>query len=208
MRYGRSILAVAAVTLLLGLGGCDQTTVVKEALGLAKSSPDEFQVVSRAPLSLPPDFNLRPPQPGVPRPQEEAPRQQAQAAVFGNAGVSTGGAPAGGTEGFLSAGGAFAAETGGGSPGEVALLERAGAVGVDPTIRQVVDRETAEEVESDTQFVDRLVFWQKSAPPGQVVDPVKEQQRLEENAALGKPVTEGDTPVIIRRKRALLEGIF
>ena len=208
MRYGRSILAIAAVTLLSGLGGCGQTAGIKQALGLAKTAPDEFHVMARAPLSLPPDFNLRPPQPGAPRPQEDAPRQQAQTAVFGSSGESAGGALASGAETSLAAGGAIAAETGGGSPGEAALLERAGAVGVDPTIRQLVDRETAQQLESDTQFIDRLIFWQTPAPPGQVVDPVKEQQRLQENAALGKPVTEGETPVIIRRKRALLEGIF
>ncbi len=33
---------------------------VKDKLGLAKQSPDEFMVMSRAPLSLPPDYNDRP----------------------------------------------------------------------------------------------------------------------------------------------------
>ncbi len=32
--------------------------------------PDEFAVESRAPLTIPPEFDLRPPQPGAPRPQE------------------------------------------------------------------------------------------------------------------------------------------
>ena len=32
--------------------------------------PDEVAVESRAPLTLPPEFDLRPPQPGAPRPQE------------------------------------------------------------------------------------------------------------------------------------------
>ena len=44
--------------LLTGLSGC---TDVKEVLGYTKQSPDEFQVYARAPLSLPPDYNLRPP---------------------------------------------------------------------------------------------------------------------------------------------------
>ena len=69
-----SLIAAGAV-----LAGCEAT---KETLGLTKRSPDEFQVVSRAPLSLPPDYNLRPPTPGAPRPQEGTPRDQAQAAVF------------------------------------------------------------------------------------------------------------------------------
>lgn len=48
---------LVAVMALLVLGGC---TGVKDKLGLAKQSPDEFMVMSRAPLSLPPDYNNRP----------------------------------------------------------------------------------------------------------------------------------------------------
>jgi hypothetical protein len=35
-----------------------------------RAGPDEFAVESRAPLLIPPDFNLRPPQPGATRPNE------------------------------------------------------------------------------------------------------------------------------------------
>jgi len=45
-------------------------------------------------------------------------------------------------------------------------------------------------------------------PLGQSVDASAESKRLQENAALGEPVTTGETPVIERRERALLEGIF
>ena len=34
--------------------------LTKKDLGLEKSSPDEMKVVSRAPLSIPPEFGLRP----------------------------------------------------------------------------------------------------------------------------------------------------
>lgn len=50
--------------LALGVSGCEST---RETFGLNKQSPDEFAVVSRAPLSLPPDFTLRVPEPGAPR---------------------------------------------------------------------------------------------------------------------------------------------
>ena len=35
---------------------------------MSKRAPDEFAVVRRAPLIVPPDFDLRPPDPGAPRP--------------------------------------------------------------------------------------------------------------------------------------------
>jgi len=49
------------------LPGC---TDFRRALGMDRVGPDEFAVESRAPLTLPPEFDLRPPQPGAPRPQE------------------------------------------------------------------------------------------------------------------------------------------
>jgi len=49
---------------------------------------------------------------------------------------------------------------------------------------------------------------QPAAAALSLVSGCAEQQRLQENAALGKPLTTGQTPVIKRRKSAPLEGIF
>ena len=94
------------------------------------------------------------------------------------------------------------------SVGEVALLKQAGASNVDPNIRQVVNREFTQLAERDKSFTDKLIFWQKAEPEGTVIDPTKEAQRLRQNAAVGQPVTNGETPTIVRRKRGILEGIF
>jgi hypothetical protein len=58
--------------------GC---TNFKQAIGIEHTSPDEFAVDSRAPLSLPPEFDLRPPAPGATRPQEPPTNAQARAAL-------------------------------------------------------------------------------------------------------------------------------
>ncbi len=53
--------------------------------GLGSSSPsgpDEFTVVGRAPLVIPPESDLRPPRPGEPRPQEIDPANRAMRALF------------------------------------------------------------------------------------------------------------------------------
>lgn len=173
----------AAVTAIVLVAACSNA---KQQLGLTRQTPDEFMVVSYAPLSLPPDFQLRPPQPGAPRPQEGTTRDQAIATLTGD-------------------------DSGGGgdkSAGERALLEGAGADDIDPTIRQQIEAETAAQIERDQAFVDRLVLWREREPYAVIVDPAKEAERLEENAAQGKPITEGDTPIIKRKKRGLLEGIF
>jgi len=68
---------------LLPIGGCAQGSV-QEVLGMSKRSPDEFAVVKRAPLIVPPDFELRPPEPGAPRPNIGRTSDQARVALTGN----------------------------------------------------------------------------------------------------------------------------
>src|SRR5260370_36340469 len=69
---------VLCLACALLISGCSD---LKKAIGLERTSPDEFAVESRAPLTMPPDFNLRPPQPGATRPQEKSSDQQARQAI-------------------------------------------------------------------------------------------------------------------------------
>ena len=50
---------------------------------LGRERPDEFAVQRQAPLVIPPDFALTPPEPGAPRPAEGTAAQQALDALFG-----------------------------------------------------------------------------------------------------------------------------
>jgi hypothetical protein len=54
------------------------------------------------------------------------------------------------------------------------------------------------------------MFWQPpaTADAGAVLDPVKESERLRENAALGQKPTVGDTPIIQPKKESGWLGIF
>ncbi len=52
------------------------------ACGNKKISPNEFQVVDKAPLVVPPEADLTPPRPGEPRAQEINPGRQAFEALF------------------------------------------------------------------------------------------------------------------------------
>jgi DUF3035 family protein len=61
------------------LVGCQ---ALRQALGIHKSSPNEFAVVSHAPLVVPPDLTLRPPRPGaLPRFEYEA-SEEGKRALF------------------------------------------------------------------------------------------------------------------------------
>jgi hypothetical protein len=80
----RHVVLPAVVFVLMGmaLSACDS---FKRAIGIERTSPDEFAVESRAPLTIPPDFALRPPAPGAGRPQEVSSADKAQT-LLNNAG--------------------------------------------------------------------------------------------------------------------------
>ena len=189
-RFARSILRLGAIGVAaVALTACEG---IKDQLGLGKKPPDEFSVVTKAPLVMPPDFTLRPPRPGAEPTQEAQPRQLARDALIS------------GSSGRQS----VIADRNLSSPGEAALLRKAGATDVDPSIRDIINRETTQLVSKDRGFADTLIFWRKPDPPGTIIDAEKEQARLRENAAVGKTPSEGEVPVIRRKKKALLEGIF
>lgn len=56
MKKIRTFLVLCIGVFLLNACG----SVTKESLGLSKSAPDEFMVSPRAPLSLPPEYDLLP----------------------------------------------------------------------------------------------------------------------------------------------------
>lgn len=167
---GKLLVAAAALTLLAGCGN------TKQSLGLTRTAPDEFAVIKRAPLEMPPDYSLRPPSPGAPRPQEQAPSNQAREVVFGREAAQPARNKPNSAEAFL--------------------LEQTGGAQADPSIRARVDQERAIVDNSKKPVTERLLGWTRgdSTPPAAVVDPVAEAERLRRNQEEGKPVTAGETP--------------
>jgi hypothetical protein len=159
----------------LSLSACEGAQM---QFDFSKKAPDEFAVMTRAPLEMPPDYTLRPPQPGAPRPQEQSATNMAREAVLGPDAVKQ------------------IAKDNQVSAGEAVLLQKTGAANVNPAIRSVVDRETAEIAEDETPGIDTLkkMVGKDVKPPAKVVDPVAETNRIKANKAAGKPVTAGETP--------------
>ena len=149
-----------ATPLLTGLllSGCSD---VRSKLGLDPEAPDEFTVYDRAPLSVPPQFSLRPPRPGEPALQDAATSHLAEKVLLK-------GAPS-------------ASPSSDHSAGKMALLEKAGTQNVDPNIRQHVDQDLSlEQNPTDKKLLDDVLFWQKKSPNGNPIDPQKEKQRLDD----------------------------
>ena len=175
------------------LGGCEET---KRALGQAKDGPDEFAVYPRAPLTLPPQFGLRPPAPGSKRPQEISPRDSAKQALnFKRKNQID----------FNQQNNSLDPEL---SQGERSVLELTGSINADPAIRQKVETETRVMAIESKTVTDEITFWQKKEPFGTVLDPTKEAKRIRETQALGQPLNTNNIPIIKRKGKAILEGIF
>jgi hypothetical protein len=186
-RFRGHLLAASVLTgCSLLLAACGNGDALSRTFGFTRDAPDEFTVTTRAPLSMPPDFTLRPPRPGAPRPMEESESRQAETALAPQTALGTG-------QGTASA-------------GQDALVQQAGPP-VTNSIRAQVDADARMD-QASNGFVDRLLFWQRSSPQGIVVDPQKEAQRLREDAALGQSPETGDTPIIQPRKKGWLEGLF
>jgi hypothetical protein len=128
-------LTAGVAALGAGLSGCNSTA---QALGMTKVVPDEFRVVTKAPLTVPPDYSLRPPAPGEPRPQELQPESAARTALLGMRAAQQR------------------------DEGEKLLVTKAGGDKADPLVRYVVDDEFGEIAHKDPSFADRVLFWRKN----------------------------------------------
>jgi len=174
-------LAYSTLTVIIGallVAAC--TTGERTIFSEEKEAPDEFAVYSRAPLSLPPDFGLRPPKPGATRPQVIAPRNDARDALLGSRS-----APAQQKA---------AAEQGNGelSPGMRAMIRLSGGDRVEPNIRDLVNRETASlSGVGNDEVVDKILFWRNSGNiKGAVLDADAEDRRLRRKEVEGESTIE------------------
>jgi hypothetical protein len=179
-------LPVLALVALL-LAGCG-TTDLSRTFGFTRDVPDEYTVTTQTPLSMPPEFNVRPPSPGAARPQQVSTQRQAEEALVPQTALT--GVPAGQA-----------------SSGQAALVQAAGPA-PPSNIRAEVNGEAAATAQQNQGFVDTLMFWRDTPPPGIAVDPKREAQRIKENAALGRSQDSGDTPIIQPAKKGWLEGLF
>ncbi len=156
---GLSAAAIAAMTAT----GCS---------GTANRSPDEFRVVRKAPLTVPPEFNLRPPAQGESLPTELRREDQAQAVIFGQA------------------------IGGGASDGEKLFVAKAGADAIDPKIRATVDYDASGTLRKDESFSDKILSFGGSDKKATIINPDAEAERLDEEA---DSATGGGKIVIERR---------
>jgi len=154
--------SLAGAGVLVGaLGGCETIGNPVEALTGKRPAPDEFQVLARAPLNMPPSLNLPTPRPGEPSPLEPNPQAAALAALGRGPELSPG--PA--------------------SRGETALLDAANVSAASPDIRVQLQQDQL--ASADEEYRPPTIPELFGAgpdleiPPEEVLDPVSESQRLQ-----------------------------
>lgn len=194
---------IAFVLLLPLLAACEDGAV-RNTLGLDRSAPDEFTVVSRPPLSVPPEFTLRPPRPGE-EPRGMAMDAQARSLITGKPVAPT-------DVNALDAPNVESAVTpvlrkDALSTGANSLLKRAGAEVADETIRTKLGEDARRPVDTSNAktLLDQLSGAEKNEP---TVDAKKEAERLRDNKDAGKPLNEGEVAEEQPVKRSLIDRIF
>ena len=167
-RYNLPLIAL----LTIAVSACNSN--VRHTIGLQRQVPDAFKVVSNPPLSVPPDFNLIPPQAGAPSIGENIPAQ-AEASLLRTA----------------------AKPTSGMSQADRALLGRAKTQEADPQITAILNAEQQNQALQEQE----KNAWQRAlnklspkASSDPTVNASKEKQRIVKNQQEGKPVTEGNVP--------------
>ncbi|MGB3456179.1 MAG: DUF3035 domain-containing protein [Litorimonas sp.] len=173
--------AAALCASVLILSGCASAS---RTLGLTKEAPNEFNILTNAPLIVPPEYNLRPPAPGTSSLDDNYSERAARDALMGDV---------------------DAAEP---STGEIILMTRAGVGRADTEIRMKIDGQNSVERKSDT-LTNRILFWrdgQQLDAEGNPVplDAASEQRRLD---SINRATGGGEVTVTRRPPRAKLPGL-
>ena len=166
MNIRSSYMLRAAVLAGVGLALCGCETI-RNAAGMDKMPPDEFAVLTKAPLVVPPDYNMKPPRPGAAPTNQSDATESAQAALFGADPATI-----------------AASISGNYSEGEKLLMANAGVANADPIIRQHLQSDRKNMLGADDSFTDEILFWKgPKTDPGKPVDADAEAKRIDAQKA-------------------------
>lgn len=171
------------------LAGCSTST--REALGIKKQAPDEFKVVSNPPLSLPPQFSLRPPVRKIEVKEITSINGKEGRVVFEKTSADIS------TESMYT------------TKGENSFLSKAGASNANPNIKEILEKE-ANAPKEKKGMLNKIAFFsskKESAEQDPIVDAMQEKERIMKNKSEGKAINDGETAVL-EEKDGLLNNVF
>lgn len=180
----RFVLLGALGCCALSLAACDS---IRSAVGTNKDPPDEFAVVTKSPLIIPPDYHLKPPKPGAPPLNQVSPTESAQAALYSDDPKAVAGAISGNY-----------------SEGEKLLMAQTGAASANDSIRQQIAADNSNADSADESFTDQLLFNTSNNTGDAPLNADAEKARIDAGKG-GKPPAQQQEQ---KKDSGWLDGIF
>lgn len=186
------------------LSACTPGGSARDLLGLERQAPDEFQVVSRPPLSVPKEFYLRPPSDSEAEDIGNDTNQKARSLV-----TNTEFTAAPSLEmpdlGQVDTAAPLVLSHELESPGESAFLNQVGTNQADKTVRAKLSQDNAIISQQEPDLLDRLQGETNEEP---VVDAKGEASRLRANKDAQIPLNKGDVKSIDPKKKSVIDRLF
>ena len=158
-------------------------STVRKSAGVTRKSLDEFNVVENPPLVIPPDFNLLPPEQLEKKNIDDVETELAQEILFG-----------------------LDENLENNENEKLSLmnqiLESTEANNVDSNIRKEIDKQFANEMKTDSIY---QIEWDTEI---EVLDAIKESERIRNQLIQGKSVAEGEVPTIIQKTKKKKKRFF
>jgi hypothetical protein len=176
-RVNNILMTLSIFTSIFALSACNGS--VRDNLGLRKSSPNEFRVVANPPLSVPPEFSLRPPVAESEFVEGEDISTQAKNIMFEQSSYSSSDYE---------------------SKPESLFSKNFGASEADPKIKSLL---AADELSSAKEAEKKGILAKitpaslsKANESSSIVDAALEKKRISENIKKGEDITTGQTPTL------------
>lgn len=144
----KHLLACGGITLMVG--GCGGLSDISSILGGSNKNVDDIDLaVKNAPLTLPPDYSLRPPPEGTNRAATTQSTRQARTVLTSNPNAPI-----------------TALKEGERSPGEQLLLRNAGKKRdiTQDVVKRTIDTEQKNDKDTEKNFVDKVLNYNDKAP--------------------------------------------
>ncbi len=149
---------------------------VRKSAGVTRKSLDEFQVVENPPLVIPPDFHLLPPDQLEKKNIDNAERELAQEILFG-----------------------LDENTNNNEKEQLStmsqIIETTEANKIDSNIRNEIDQQFANEMNTESIY---QIEWENET---QVLDAIKESERIRNQLFEGKSISEGELPITTKKTK-------
>ena len=164
----------------LFLSSCSK---VRESAGVTRKSLDEFKIVENPPLVIPPDFNLLPPEQLEKKNIDDVETELAREILFG-----------------------LDENLENNEYKKISImnqiLESTGANSIDSSIRNEIDELFANEMNIDNVYQND---WKSEI---EILDAIKESERIRNQLIQNKPIAEGETPISISKTKKKKKRFF